>query len=143
MVRLVVLYGGLVLYYQNENKVELNYLSLYFVDVIFMNENNVDWRFTGFYGHPAWNEKHLSWSDLRTLHSNASYPWVVLGDFNEIMYSHEKDGGNPRPNAMMQEFRNCLGDCGLYDLGYAGDYFTWRRGEIRERLDRVVCNVEW
>ena len=44
---------------------------------------------------------------------------------------------------MMREFHNCLGDCGLEDLGYIGDPITWRRGAIRERLGRVVCNVEW
>ena len=44
---------------------------------------------------------------------------------------------------MMREFRECLMDCGLEDLGYNGDMFTWRRGEIRERLDRAVCNLAW
>ncbi|VAI25253.1 hypothetical protein VPH35_086992 [Triticum aestivum] len=44
---------------------------------------------------------------------------------------------------MMQEFRNCLEECGLQDLGNIGDWFTWRIGEVREGLDRVVCNVEW
>ena len=44
---------------------------------------------------------------------------------------------------MMRDFRNCLGECGLEDMGYIGDRFTWRSGEIRERLDRVVCNVKW
>ncbi|VAH93158.1 hypothetical protein VPH35_066451 [Triticum aestivum] len=34
-------------------------------------------------------------------------------------------------------------DCGLDDLGYTGDLFTWRRGEICERLDRAVCNLAW
>ena len=58
-------------------------------------------------------------------------------------YSSEKEGGNARPNAMMRDFRICLGECGLADMGYIGDLFTWRRGEVRERLDRAVCNVEW
>ena len=55
-----------------------------------MNDNSVNWRFTGFYGYPAWNEKYLSWADLRQLHSHADYPWIVIGDFNEIIYSSEK-----------------------------------------------------
>lgn len=42
-----------------------------------------------FYGYPAWNDKHLSWTDLRDLH--ASHTWVVFGDFNEILYSREKE----------------------------------------------------
>jgi hypothetical protein len=28
-------------------------------------------------------------------------------------------------------------------MGFEGDIFTWRRGKIRERLDRAVCNYRW
>ena len=80
---------------------------------------------------------------LKRRHSKGNHPLVVLGDFNEILYPSEKEGGNARPNGMMRDFRECLMDCGLEDLGYMGDHFTWSRGEIRERLDRAVCNVGW
>lgn len=59
------------------------------------------------------------------------------------MFASEKEGGNARSNSMMQAFRDCLLDCGLEDLGYKGDCFTWQRGEIRERLDRLVANQAW
>jgi hypothetical protein len=68
-------------------------------------------------------------------------PWLVAGDFNEIMYSHEKEGGNVRPQRCMQAFRDCLTACD--DLGISGDIFTWIRGRIREQLDRAVGNPGW
>jgi hypothetical protein len=36
-----------------------------------------------------------------------------------------------------------LSDCGPEDLGYVGNKFTWKRGQIRERLDRAVGNAGW
>ena len=93
--------GGLVLFYHEMNKVVLNYESSNFIDVLFMNENTVQWRFTGFYSHPYWNDHALSWNDIRNLHNKGDHPWVDLGDFNEILLSLEKEGGNARPNAMM------------------------------------------
>jgi hypothetical protein len=33
--------------------------------------------------------------------------------------------------------------CNLEDMGYIGDIFTWRRGRMRERLDRAVCDPRW
>jgi hypothetical protein len=55
---------------------------------------------------------------------------MVIGDWNEILYSHEKEGGTARPIQYMQAFRDALTDCGLEDIGYIGDIFTWRRNEL-------------
>ena len=49
--------GGLVLFYHEMNKVVLNYESSNFIDVLFMNENTVQWHFTGFYVHPNWKSR--------------------------------------------------------------------------------------
>jgi endonuclease/exonuclease/phosphatase family metal-dependent hydrolase len=68
---------------------------------------------------------------------------MIFGDFNEIMFSHEKEGGNQRPQNFMQAFRDVVSDCNLNDLGFVGEQFTWRRGRIRERLDRAVVNDSW
>lgn len=43
----------------------------------------------------------------------------------------------------MQAFSDALTHCGLSDLGFSGDIFTWQRGKIRERLDRGVANESW
>uniref|UniRef100_A0A453BHN4 Endonuclease/exonuclease/phosphatase domain-containing protein n=1 Tax=Aegilops tauschii subsp. strangulata TaxID=200361 RepID=A0A453BHN4_AEGTS len=99
--------GGLIMFYHKMNKVVLNYVSANLIDVLFLNDNVVQWRFTGFYGHPNWRDRNLSWEDIHNLHNKGGHPWVVLGDFNEILLSSEKEGGNARPNAMMREFRNC------------------------------------
>lgn len=48
-------------------------------------------RLTGFYGEPKWEDRSLTWN--YNLYLQASLPWVVIGDFNEILYSHEKEGG--------------------------------------------------
>jgi hypothetical protein len=40
-------------------------------------------------------------------------------------------------------FQEALAECGLTDLGYSGDKFTWQRGGIRERLDRAIAYDAW
>jgi exonuclease III len=65
------------------------------------------------------------------------------------MYGHEKKGGPPRNQKHMENFRMALVDCGLRDLGFKGDKFTWRNNNhdakyyIKERLDRAVASSEW
>jgi hypothetical protein len=74
---------------------------------------------------------------------------MCIGDFNEIMYSFEKQGGVPKSQTQMESFRNVLDFCNLQDLGFEGDIFTWRNnnfrveGYIRERLDRAVASPSW
>lgn len=134
---------GLAMFWNDDNKAEFEYVSPNCIDVIFISSNNVKWRMTGFYGEPAWEDRHKSWTCLRHLFSGPKLPWIVMGDFNEIMFNTEKEGGKPCPPGMIRAFRECLDDCELHDMGAAGDKFTWRRAEVRERLDRAVCNNLW
>ena len=57
-------------------------------------------------------------------------------------------GGAVREAKQMAEFRDCLNRCGLVDLGFIGQKYTWcnRRfgGErTKLRLDRAVANEGW
>jgi endonuclease/exonuclease/phosphatase family metal-dependent hydrolase len=83
------------------------------------------------------------WDKLRQLKRINNLPWIVIGDFNEIIFSHEKERGNVRPQHYMDAFSDSLMDCGLEDIGYSGEMFTWKRGRIREMLDRAVANGDW
>ena len=48
------------------------------------------------YGHPEEERKAETWRLMRHLHACGTLPWLCLGDFNEILSSDEKRGGNPR-----------------------------------------------
>ena len=74
--------------------------------------------------------------------------WVVFGDFNEIVKSDEKLGWLDRDARQMEMFRECLSECGLIDLGFVGQHFTWCNGRLGKyrtlvRLDRIVANEKW
>nr|KYP46221.1 hypothetical protein KK1_032214 [Cajanus cajan] len=34
-------------------------------------------------------------------------------------------------------------DCNLIDIGFQGAPFTWQRGKVYVRLDRVLVNIQW
>ncbi|KAL4602601.1 hypothetical protein ACB092_10G064700 [Castanea dentata] len=75
-------------------------------------------------------------------------PWIIFGDFNEIVHPSKKSGGQERDVKQMEGFRNCLGQCGLVAMGSVGQRFTWCNGQSGDqrtklRLDRMVTNEEW
>ena len=51
--------------------------------------------------------------------------WTMLGDFNEILSSADKCGGNPINLRRAQIFKDCLNACNLIDLGFQGSKYTW------------------
>jgi hypothetical protein len=133
----------LLLLWKKEISIQQIFSAPNYIDVQINEGPNKVWRLTGIYGEPRWEDKYKTWDKIRELKNNSNLPWILLGDFNEILFSHEKEGGNPRPHNFMQAFQDVLSDCGLEDIGYSGDMFTWRRGRIRERLDRAVADGDW
>jgi hypothetical protein len=135
--------GGVLMFWKKEVKLYQIRAEPNFIDVRIEEDMNKVWRFTGMYGEFKWSEKYKTWDRIRSIHQNNNLPWVVMGDLNEILYDHEKEGGRKRPAKYLQAFHNTLDDCGLHDLGYSGDSFTWHRGAMRSRLDRAIGNVSW
>nr|XP_023917861.1 uncharacterized protein LOC112029413 [Quercus suber] len=115
------------------------------IDAIVGDASETQWRFTGVYGHADASRKHDSWSLLCDLHRQSSLPWMCVGDFNEILWSHEKLGLGPRKESLMRDFQDVLDECGIMDLGFVGDKFTWRgkRAAVLERLDSFVADNGW
>lgn len=71
-----------------------------------------------------------------------------MGDFNEILEDSEKSEGNLRRDDRMRDFKYCLEDCGLKDLGFVGHQFTWTNKQagdnnIQESLNRGLTNDQW
>ncbi|KAA3488997.1 reverse transcriptase [Gossypium australe] len=141
--------GSLSLAWKEDLIVTLRSFSKNHIDAMVKEGNSdAEWRFTGFYGFPYDSNKNDSWNLLRKLEEDKTHPWLVCGDFNEILYSSEKSGGIPRKERKMESFREVLEECQLEDIGYSGAWFTWERGNfaetnIRERLDRGVANERW
>ena len=96
------------------------------IDTIVGSNPKAQWCFTGIYGFTEVARKQETWSLLRSLHRSVSLPWLCAGDFNEILWSHEKLGLDPRQEGCMKAFQDVLDECGLKDLGYMGDKFTWK-----------------
>jgi hypothetical protein len=141
--------GGLAMFWKRGVDVSLRWKGRYHIDVDVTEENGKKWRLTGIYGESKAGEKENTWRLLRTLHAQSDLPWLCIGDFNEILFAGEKEGGPARAQGCMEAFRRALEFCELEDLGYVGDPFTWRNnwhmaeGYVRERLDRAVANIEW
>ncbi|XP_062077369.1 uncharacterized protein LOC133782170 [Humulus lupulus] len=74
-------------------------------------------------------------------------PWVVLGDFNDILNRDERIGDRAR-HSLNNEFINCVSGCQLEDVKYSGNFYTWSNKQqgsdkIYSKIDRVMANQAW
>ncbi|RXH99641.1 hypothetical protein DVH24_021443 [Malus domestica] len=86
------------------------------------------WRLTGFYGYPTVFDRDKSWQLLDNLYGGASYPWLCIGDFIEVLHAIEQEGGNLRCEHQMV---TCLR--GSQRKG----------GGIKVQLDRALGTQPW
>ncbi|XP_057452371.1 uncharacterized protein LOC130744196 [Lotus japonicus] len=105
--------------------------------------NQGGWFMSIIYAHPQESLRLSLWEELKSYKNQLQGPWCAAGDFNSISCESEKQGGSPANRAAINRFKDCLDYCELADLGAKGPPFTWQRGELLERLDRVVANPLW
>ncbi|XP_050222174.1 uncharacterized protein LOC126672268 [Mercurialis annua] len=139
--------GGLALFWSENLTVLIISSSNWYIDCMIKDETKGFWRFTGFYGNPKQSQRVHSWTLLTRLSKMFKGPWLVGGDFNEILSREEKSGGAEKPLYLMQNFKWALEDSEVFDAGGNEGGFTWwgnrSLGAVKEKLDRFLMNLEW
>ncbi|KAL4388623.1 hypothetical protein GQ457_09G020920 [Hibiscus cannabinus] len=139
--------NGLMLLWNNEINVNLLSYSATHIDAT-VDSPTGSFRFTGFHGYYTESMKHLNWSLFDRLRQASSLPWLIGGDFNELLCHSEKEGGRRKPRGLIDNFRDCLHRNDLFDCKPSSGWFTFTytngsHGAIRERLDRFVASPDW
>lgn len=138
--------GGLCLLWRDGINVSFLSSSEGHIDVLVTWEDGKVGRVTRFYGNPVSSQRSQSWELLRRLKVLRNDPWLVCGDFNEILDDIEKVGMRLRNARHIDDFRSTIEWCDLLEFTFTGYKYTWdnrRVGDanIKERLDRGFGNL--
>lgn len=133
--------GGLALLWSDEKGVEIQNYSHRHIHAKVNQPGTTRWFFTRFYRHPKAQKRCKAWDLLRFVKSKVNGPWLCAGDFNKILTDSGKVGGRKCPRFRMENFKNTMDFCGLYELQCNGSVFTWDNGQVdgnftKEKLDR-------
>ena len=98
----------------------------------------------GIYGPPKPHDRDQLWEFLVTMSRSISKPWLLLGDFNQILRPEDKYSSCSNLYKA-DAFQTTINRCGLLELKSYGLWFTWtnnRNGNdvAWEKLDRVMKN---
>ncbi|KAL9230664.1 hypothetical protein vseg_005987 [Gypsophila vaccaria] len=106
---------------------------------------NVIFYMTVVYGFNTLVERGPLWAGLRAM--SLDNPWLVVGDFNNILYPTERLGA-PVHLFELMSFQQCVLDCNLKDMKAIGRFFTWTNkqeglAKVMTKIDRALINDDW
>ncbi|XP_074267112.1 uncharacterized protein LOC141590417 [Silene latifolia] len=107
----------------------------------------VKWWLSVVYGFNRVAERAPLWDSLNLMAAVVSGPWLVMGDFNNVLAMDERIGSGITV-AELKGFQECVATCGLMDAPAQGAFFTWNNKHdagdmVFSRIDRVLINDEW
>ncbi|XP_058748416.1 uncharacterized protein LOC131621394 [Vicia villosa] len=110
-------------------------------------ENKMVKWITIVYAQNQLQHRRKLWNDIRNCAGSVQGPWMIIGDFNNVMTSRDRIGGKQVQLAEYVDLEQMMEDVGLYVHETKGEHFTWNNRHttqmIYSRIDHVICNREW
>ncbi|KAK8305267.1 hypothetical protein V6Z12_D03G050500 [Gossypium hirsutum] len=122
--------------------VVLNHSQFLHVEIMSSGISNL-FFLTIVYGSLCKRLMHGLWGQLCMLDSNMVKQWIFVGDWIVLLLDDEYEGPKRHMSHSCGSFQKFMFDFALKDIGFIGPRFTWKHGVKLERLDRMVCNMEW
>ena len=90
----------------------------------------------------------MFWELLQNIGNFIQLPWLLIGDFNTMMFSHEWSSGSLVGSSRDNRFSQLVDDLGLVNLDFSGSAFTWLRETsegtfVGAQLDRALYSMDW
>ncbi|XP_074299609.1 uncharacterized protein LOC141630746 [Silene latifolia] len=119
-----------------------------FIILLVEKYNGLLWYIVLFYGSSSLSMRSSVLMDLEAWCGTSRYPFLIVGDFNQVEYGCDKLSSGQRPFGGAYEFNMWKIKNELVDIPFKGPRFTWcnnRKGDKRvyERIDKALGSTEW
>ncbi|XP_061350360.1 uncharacterized protein LOC133295534 [Gastrolobium bilobum] len=98
--------------------------------------NSQPFLFSAIYANPRVEKRSELWEVLKRWQHEFDEPWLVAGDFNEILSADEKKGGAPVDMGRCRSFASVLDECVSSWILVAQGLFSPGRGQMVQVLPR-------
>ncbi|XP_070054867.1 uncharacterized protein [Nicotiana tomentosiformis] len=100
----------------------------------------VDCEITTIYGYNTLEQRKQLWKTVKELSVRITKPWLLCGDFNDVLYPNDRLLGNPISYIEIQEFADCVTLLSLSELPWTEEYYTWSNKQ--HGADRVCSRLD-
>ncbi|XP_075080308.1 uncharacterized protein LOC142165830 [Nicotiana tabacum] len=93
------------------------------------------------YGYNTCDQRKDMREALKELDQGINMMWLIVGDFNAILYPHDRLFGNPVQYGEIKDFNDCIHDLMLNEVKYCGKSVA---AEIHQLEDeKYMLNSQW
>ncbi|XP_074310519.1 uncharacterized protein LOC141646547 [Silene latifolia] len=140
--------GGLWVGWRKESKMSLVKACNNFIILVVEKYNGRLWYLVLFYGAPSVSLRMPVLMELEKWMDTCSYPYIIVGDFNQVEFCCDKLSSSQRTIDGAADFSLWKLRNELVDIPYKGSRFTWcnnRKGSKRvyERIDKALGSKDW
>ena len=77
------------------------------------------------YGYKTVEQRRPLWQDLKEISQQTEDAWLVIGDFNAILYMQDRLRGDEVQKSEVREYAECIDHCELTEMRSFGTYYSW------------------
>ncbi|XP_074301407.1 uncharacterized protein LOC141632794 [Silene latifolia] len=140
--------GGLWVGWRKEARISHVMSCNNFIILLVEKCNGLLWYLVLFYGAPSPSMRNSILEDLESCIDSFQYPFLIMGDFNQVEYASDKLSRNTGTISGTLDFNNWRISNELVDNPFKGPRFTWCNNRkvdkrVYERIDRALGSKDW
>ncbi|XP_074314437.1 uncharacterized protein LOC141649651 [Silene latifolia] len=140
--------GGLLVGWKKEARMSLVMACKNFIILLVEKYNGLLWYLVLFYGAPSSHLRIPVLLELEKWMDNCNYPFLIVGDFNQVDMECDKVNKSQGPIRGANFFNIWKIRNELIDIPFKGPRFTWcnnRKGDERvyETIDKALGSRDW
>jgi len=135
--------GGILIMWNQQHFIKLNSFAMqrWLCVVGEIIESKTKCAFCVVYAPNSQHERLVVWDQLRRIKAQFQLPWIIMGDFNEVLHIHERRGATELTQGI-RDFQSMVFDLQLIDMDI-GQSFTWIRRNAASRIDHILVDQAW
>lgn len=107
---------------------------------------NTTFLIFGVYCPAKEEDKPLFWDDLSSFYANNTLPWLLIGEFNELLSTTDKLGGSPIHSQQCKRLPTFLTKNNAIDVPCSQTAYSWKSNQdtfLLERIDRAIIDTQF